>query len=94
MSINLNIDAKFLGKEETNPEDIKLEVSGATVGDCLKEYLATKPDLKKDFFSPNGNLNTTTYVFINKNPLISDHLLAKVKPGDEVRFMYYEMHGC
>ena len=94
MSVNLSIDAKFLGREEPDAEDIRLEVSGTTVGDCLNQYLATNPPLKKNMFNNEGKLETTTYVFINKNPLISDHLVAQVKPGDEVRVMYAEMHGC
>jgi hypothetical protein len=94
MSAYLNIDAKFLGKEEPDAEDFRLEVNGATVGDCLKQYLATNPPLKKNMLKNEHEVETTTYVFINKNPLISDHLVAVVKPGDEVRFMYAEMHGC
>jgi hypothetical protein len=94
MSIYLSIDARFLGREETDPEDIKLKVNGTTVGDCLKQYLATNPPLKKDFFNKDGKLETTTYVFINEIPVISDHLTAKVQAGDEVRILYAEMHGC
>ncbi len=94
MSVHLSVDPKFLGIEESNHEDIKLDVSGKTVGDCLNQYLATRPDLKKDILSPNGNVNTTTYVWINKNPIISDHLVKEVKDGDELRLMYAEMHGC
>lgn len=94
MSISLNIDAKFLGNEEPGARDIRLDVNGATVGDCLKDYLAASPPLTKQMFDNEGKLATTTYVFINKNPVISDHLVAQVKPGDEVRIMYFEMHGC
>ncbi len=94
MSVYLSIDAKFLGIEESDHEDFKLEVNGKTVGDCLSQYLESKPAIKKDFFDQNGKLNTTTYVFINKNPIISDHLEKEVHDGDQLRFMYAEMHGC
>ena len=94
MSIYLNIDAKFLGRDEPGADDIKLDVSGKTVGDCLKQYLATNPPLTKNMLKNENEVESTTYVFINKNPLISDHLFAAVKSGDEVRFMYAEMHGC
>ena len=94
MSIYLNIDPKFMGKEEPDVEDVRLEVNGATVGDCLKQYLATNPPLTKKMLKNENEVETTTYVFINKNPLICDHLIAPVKSGDEVRVMYAEMHGC
>ena len=94
MSIYLSVDPKFLGIEEKDREDVKLEVNGKTVGECLGQYLATRPDLKKDIVSPDGKLDRNAYVFINKDPVIADHLDKEVRSGDEVRFMYAEMHGC
>ena len=94
MSIYLSVDPKFLGIEEKDQEDIKLVVDGKTVGECLGQYLATKPDLKKTIVLPDGKVDRNTYVFINKDPVFADHLAKEVHPGDEVRFQYAEMHGC
>jgi hypothetical protein len=58
MSINLNIDAQFLLKEQDSPDGITFEAKGKTVGECLKQYLATRPHLKKDFFDKWGKLDT------------------------------------
>ena len=94
MSIKLNIDAQFLGKERESPEGITFEARGKTVGDCLGQYLATGPNLKKDFFDKFGELDTNIYVFVNTQALISEHLQKEVKDGDEVKIMYAQMHGC
>ena len=94
MIVNLSIDAKFLGAEDDNHDDIRFEANGETVGDCLNQYLATKPELKRDFFDKTCKLDITTYVFINKVPVISDHLSKEVKNGDEVRILFAQMHGC
>ena len=94
MSIKLNIGAPFLGKEQENPQGIAFEAKGKTVGDCLDQYLATRPNLKKDFFNKTGGLDTNIYVFVNTQAVISDHLQKEVKDGDEVKIMYAEMHGC
>ena len=53
-----------------------------------------KKRFKKDFFDKAGKLDMMTYVFINKVPVLANHLSHAVKNGDEVRFLYAQMHGC
>ena len=88
MSIKLNIDAQFLGTEKASLEGIYFDVNGKTVGECLGQFLNSKPVLKMDFFDKTGNLSPTIFVFINKAPVISGQLEREVKDGDEVRIMY------
>jgi molybdopterin converting factor small subunit len=91
MSVNLSIDGKFLDAESEKHDDIKLMVNGHTVGECLNEYLATNPPLKRDFFNKNGELAETTNVYINKVQVFFDHLNKKIKDGDELRISFYLM---
>jgi hypothetical protein len=65
MIVNLSIDAVFLGFEDDNHDGIRFKANGNTVDDCLNQYLATKPEVKRDFFDKTGKLDITTYVFIN-----------------------------
>jgi hypothetical protein len=94
MSVKLNIDAQFIGTEKQNPEGIYLEVKGKTVGECLGQYLDSKPLLTIDFFDKAGKLGPTTFVFVNRAPLISGQLDREVKDGDEVKIIYSPMRGC
>ena len=94
MSVKLNIDAQFLLKEQDSPDGTTFEAKGKTVGECLKQYLATRPHLKKDFLNKWGGLDTNIYVFINKQSVTSEHLEKEVKDGDEIKIMYARVHGC
>jgi molybdopterin converting factor small subunit len=94
MNVKLNIDAQFLLKEPDSPDGITFKAKGKTVGECLKQYLATRPNLKKDFFNRWARLDTNINVFINKQAVTSDHLEKEVKDGDEVKIMYALTHGC
>ena len=94
MSIKMNIGGNFVGKEKEIPDGINFETQGETVGDCLDQYLATKPNLKIDFFNKSGALDKDIYVFVNAQAVISDHLQKEVKDGDQVKIMYAQMHGC
>jgi hypothetical protein len=94
MSVKLTVDAYYLGTENENPEGIIVEVNGKTVGECLNRYIATRPNLKAGFFDRDGALDTNTFIFINKIPIISNQLMREVKDGDEIRVKYNRMHGC
>jgi molybdopterin converting factor small subunit len=93
MSVNLSIDAAFLGFKDEDHEDIKLEVNGRTVGDCLSLFLATKPDLKENLFDKTGKLDSDVYVFVNNSPVVLDQLRKEVKNGDKVRIMFTRENG-
>ena len=94
MNVKLTIDAYYQGTENQNPEGIIVQVNGKTIGECLNQYLATRPSLKMDFFDRDGMLDINTFIFINKVPIISKHLAREVRDGDEVKVMYNRMHGC
>ncbi len=88
MSIKVNIDSQFVSKEKDASKDIKLEVSGQTIRDCIGNFLSTKPELKRDFFDKSGDLEKTTYVMINNVPVFGDKLTRTLNDGDEVTFLY------
>ena len=82
MRVNLNIDAKFLLKEETYPDGFTFEAKGETVGECIKQYLATKPYLKKEFFNRWGRLDANIGLLVNNHVVNSDQLNKEVQDGD------------
>ena len=88
MSVELNIPAIFFGFEDKDHEDIMLEVSGRTVGECLSQFLATKPELRKDLFYNTGKLDPDIYVFVNSSPAALDPLNKVVKNGDKIKILY------
>ena len=94
MSIKLNIDSQFISQDKDSSKDVRLESSGHTVGECLGQYLSTKPDLKRDFFDQSGKLEKTTYIYINKTPVFSSQLERETKDGDEVTIMYAPQWRC
>ena len=88
MSIKVNIDSQFISKEKDASKDVKLEVSGQTIADCLGKFLSTKPELKRELFDKTGELDKTTYVMINNVPVFGDKLTRTLNDGDEVTFLY------
>lgn len=93
MSVNLSIDAAFLGFKDEDHEDIKLEVNGRTVGDCLNQFLATGPEVKKDFFNSTGKLDFDIYIFVNNVPVALEPLNKAVKSGDRVKVTFNRENG-
>lgn len=71
-----------------------MDVNGLTLGECLAQYLSTKPDLKKDFFDKNGKLEKTTYIFINQVPIFSNQLERETRDGDEVKILFVPQWRC
>lgn len=94
MSVKLNIDSQFFGREKDASRDVRLEVDGRTVGECLKLYFSTKPELTRGFFDKSGQLEKTTYIYINKTPVFTEQLERKVNDGDELMFLYAPQWRC
>jgi molybdopterin converting factor small subunit len=94
MSVKLNIDSQFFGRDKDASRDVRIEVSGRTVGECLGQYLLTKPDIIRDFFDKSGQLEKTTYLYINKRPVFADKLERELKDGDELMFLYAPQWRC
>jgi len=94
MSVKLNIDSQFFGRDKDASRDVRIEVNGSTVGECLGQYFSTKPDIIRDFFDKSGQLEKTTYLFINKTPVFTGQLEREVKEGDELTFLYAPLFRC
>ena len=88
MSIKLNIDSQFFSREKDPEKDFREVVAANTVGDCLEQYLATGPHIERAFFDKDGQLEKSTYVYVNKVPIFAEKLKHELKDGDEVIFMY------
>ena len=86
MSIGLSIDTRLLGSKG-NDEELQFETSGRTVGDCLNNFLITKPALKKEILDENGKLICGITIFINNSPFVVEALQKKVKNGDKIRVL-------
>ena len=87
MSVNLSVDPLFFGIEEEGHQEIQIEVNGRTVGDCLNDFLTTKPDLKKNILNEDGKLAPAAYIFLNNSPVVLDPLCKGVKSGDRIRVL-------
>jgi molybdopterin converting factor small subunit len=94
MSVKLNIDSQFFGRDKDTARDVRIDVNGRTVGECLGKYFATRPQLTRDFFDKSGQLEKTTYLYVNKTPVFAGHLEREVKDGDELMFLYAPQWRC
>jgi MoaD family protein len=62
-----------------------LEVSGATVGEGLRNLTSAHPDLKKHLFTDEGKLRAFVNVYVNDEDIrYLKNVDTAVKEGDEV----------
>ena len=80
MSVKLNIDSHFL----ENHNNTVIEVSSASVGECLKHLIKQMPKIKDVIFDKDGNLKSTTAISVNLELVWTDKLAEPVKDGDEI----------
>jgi hypothetical protein len=84
MIIKLKVAKHFWGLKEN--DYTLIDISGDTVGDCLK-HLVDQEALKKEIFDQNGKLSIRTHVFVNGEPLPGRNLSLPVREGDEIKIM-------
>ncbi len=61
-----------------------VEVSGKTVGECLKNLVCQYPQLKEVLFDPTGKLFRHVFVSINLNSANPEQLDQPINPSDEL----------
>jgi len=86
MSVKLNIDPSLL----ENHNNTVIEVSGDTVGECLKHLIKQMPTIKNVIFNKYGNLSSTTAISVNLELIWTDKLAEPVKDGDEISISFME----
>jgi molybdopterin converting factor small subunit len=61
-----------------------VEVSGQTVGNCLKEIVRLYPGMEKVLFKPGGKLHPLIEIYLNAKSAYPDELNKQVTDGDEI----------
>ncbi|MFH1652186.1 MAG: MoaD/ThiS family protein [Chloroflexota bacterium] len=62
-----------------------VEVSGSTVGECLRDLTARYPDIAKLVWREEGDLQDYLYIYVNQKKTDDDNILSRpVRDGDEI----------
>jgi molybdopterin converting factor small subunit len=65
----------------------RIEVRGATVGECLDAVEALHPGFRAMVVDEGGSVHRFVKLFRNREPLVGDPLAAALAPGDELEVM-------
>jgi len=63
------------------------EVSGSTVGECLKHLVEQFPLIEKELFDVNGKLPGYYDIYVNGESTYPEELAKPVKDGDELHML-------
>ncbi|MFC1994151.1 MoaD/ThiS family protein [Chloroflexota bacterium] len=86
MSIKVNIPPIIQG--DLTKDWAIAEVSGTTVGRCLKYLVKKLPYIEKELFAKSGKLHG--FIFLRVNELsLTRELNKPVKNGDEIRIIRF-----
>lgn len=80
MSIKINIHW-HVWQELTNGQ-ATIEVSGDTLGQCLRHLVKQFPGIEKEIFDKDGRLSDYPCIFVNGK--FTEELAEPVKDGDEI----------
>jgi molybdopterin converting factor small subunit len=82
ITVNLHLALqKFTNGEKT------VEVSGNTVGECIRALVETYPDLESFLFDPGEKLKSYIDVYVNLQSTYPREMDTPVKDGDEVHLI-------
>ena len=62
----------------------KLEVTGETIGECLKDLIDRYPNMQNALFDAKGKLLGYIKIYLNRVSTSPDELKKPVKDGDEI----------
>jgi molybdopterin converting factor small subunit len=71
----------------------QIEVSGGTVGECLKDLVRLYPQLSEKIFTRGGRLPKSMNIFINGASVGPRSLAIPVHNGDKVYIAYIVLGG-
>jgi molybdopterin converting factor small subunit len=90
MSVEINIPPVL----QALAGDVKqIDVTGKTVGECLKELVKQYPRLKSRLFNRQGKLSNGINIFINGENAYPEPLSRIVHEGDKVHISYIVLGG-
>jgi len=71
----------------------RIDVSGGTVGECLKEIVEKYPQLRAKLFNKRGRLPNGISIFINKENAFPEPLSRPVRDGDKIYISHIVLGG-
>ena len=82
VKIHIHPDMYYL----TDNQEI-IEVTGNTVGECLRQLITLYPGIGELIFYKDGQLQTFIEIYINRMTASPNELVRAVKDGDEIHLM-------
>lgn len=64
-----------------------MDVSGNTVGECLRDLVSQYPEIEKEIFDKKGNLLSVLEIYLNGVSAYPDELKKAVKDGDGIHLL-------
>ena len=64
------------------------EVSGSTVGECLKHLVKQFPPVEEALFDEHGKLNSYLDIYVNEESAYPEELAKPVRSGDELDIIF------
>jgi molybdopterin converting factor small subunit len=65
-----------------------IEVHGSTVGECLNHVVKRFPSIKKQLFTPTGDLFDNILISVNGESAYPEQLAKPVYDGDELNIVF------
>jgi molybdopterin converting factor small subunit len=65
-----------------------IEVHGSTVGECLNHVVKRFPSIKKQLFTPTGDLFNNILISVNGESAYPEQLAKPVNDGDELNIVF------
>ena len=71
----------------------RVNVSGSTVGECIKEMIKRYPQLKPKLFTRRGKLRNGIQIFINREDAYPEPLSRPARDGDKIYLSHIVFGG-
>ena len=81
MSVKVKISSMF---QSATAGAKMAEVTGSTVGECLRDLVRQYPDLERMLFDEKDRLPSEVVIFVNEESAAEDGINRPVKDGDEI----------
>jgi molybdopterin converting factor small subunit len=65
-----------------------IDVRGSTVGECLNQVVKRFPTIKKQLFTPAGDLFNNVLISVNGESTYPEQLTKPVHDGDELKIVF------
>jgi molybdopterin converting factor small subunit len=82
VKIHIHPDMYYLTEDQE-----MIEVTGNTVGECLRQLINLYPGIGELIFYKDGQLQTFIEIYVNHVAASPNELVKAVKDGDEIHLM-------